>query len=238
MPPEAAQGGKAMIRIPWVFRIPSLFRIPCLVLAAAAGLAMVLPFVVSTAALAHEHRTVGPIEMTVGWADEPTFAGFKNGAELHLKDKTGKPITDLEDTLKVEIMFGNQKTGQLPLERAFGKSFGTPGDYRATIVPTRPGNYTFHFTGTIGDQKIDQSFTSSETTFDPVQEATAIEFPVKDPSPADLAARVERLGPRVDAAQSAAGEAGNAAAQAKMFGIAGIVIGALGVIIGFTKGRR
>ncbi len=227
-----------MIRISCLFRSPGLLRIPCLLLAMAAGLAVVMPFAVSTAAMAHEHRTVGPIEMTVGWADEPTFAGFKNGVQLLLKDKAGKAITDLGDTLKVEVIFGNQKTAALPIERAFGKSYGTPGDYRATIVPTRPGNYTFHFTGAIGDQKIDQSFTTSDTTFDPVQETTAVEFPVKDPSPGDLAGRIERLSPRVDAAQSAAGDAGSAAAQAKMFGIAGIVIGAVGVIVGFTRSRR
>jgi len=206
-------------------------------LATAAGLAGV-PFVVSTAALAHEHRTAGPIEMTVGWADEPAFAGFKNGVQLLLRDKAGKPIADLGDTLKAEVVFGNQKTAPLPLERAFGKSFGTPGDYRATIVPTRPGNYTFHFTGTIGSTKIDQSFTTSERTFDPVQEATTIEFPVKDPSVADLAGRIERIGPRADAAQSAAGEAGSGATQAKIFGIVGIVVGAVGVFLGLTKGRR
>lgn len=213
-------------------------HIPHLMLAMALGLALGLPFAAAPAALAHEHRTVGPIEMTVGWADEPTYAGFKNGVQLLLKDKAGKPITDLGDTLKVEVIFGTQKTAALPLERAFGKSFGTPGDYRAAIVPTRPGNYTFHFTGTIGDQKIDQSFTTSDTTFDPVQEPTAIEFPVKDPSTADLAGRIERIGPRADAAQSAAGDARNAASQARTLAIAGIVVGAAGVVAGLTKGRK
>jgi hypothetical protein len=215
-----------------------MLRTPRLLLGAGVGVALVLPFVVFLAAQAHEHRMVGPIEMTVGWADEPAYAGFKNDVQLLLKDKTGKPIIDLADTLKVEVNFGNQKTAALPLERAFGKSFGIPGDYRATIVPTRPGNYTFHFIGAVDNQQINQSFTSSDTTFDPVQEPTAIEFPVKDPTNADLAGLLQRLGPRVDSARAAAGEARSAAARARTLAVAGIVLGAAGVIMGFARGRK
>ncbi len=32
----------------------------------------------SSPAWAHQHRHVGGIETTVGWGDEPAFAGFKN----------------------------------------------------------------------------------------------------------------------------------------------------------------
>jgi len=208
------------------------------VLPAALCLALSLTFGAAGAAYAHEHRHAGPVEMTVGWADEPTFAGFKNAVQLMLRDEAGKPVTDLGDTLKVEVVFGTQKTGLLPLERAFGKTFGTPGDYRAPIVPTRPGNYTFHFVGTIGGQKVDQSFTTSDKTFDPVGESTEIQFPVKDPSPGELAGRIERFGPRVETAQAAAADAGAAATQARTLAIVGIVLGAVGTAARFAQRRR
>jgi hypothetical protein len=216
-------------------------------LAVVGGLVAVLgsPLLFPTRARAHEHRKVGPYEMVVGWADEPTFVGFKNGVQLILNDGQGKPVTDLGEDLKVEVIFADQKTAPLALERAFGKTFGRPGDYRAPIIPTRPGNYTFHFMGSVKDQKIDQSFTSSEKTFDPVAEASGVEFPAKDPSRADLAGRLERLGPRIDAAttaaqgaESASKAAGVAIGQVRSLSLAGIVLGAVGTILGLSGLRR
>src|SRR6266545_3616700 len=52
-------------------------------------------------------------------------------------------------------------------ERKIGGD-GTPGDYRAWFIRTAPGPYTFHFTGSIKGQKVDEKFTSSPTTFDEV----------------------------------------------------------------------
>jgi hypothetical protein len=180
---------------------------------------------------AHEHRTVGSVAMTVGWGDEPAFTGMKNSVQVILADKTGKPIVDLTDTLKVEVRFGSQTSGPLDIERAFGSAFGRKGDYRAQIVPTRPGTYSFHFTGAVDNQKIDETFTSSEKTFDDVQNASAIEFPVKDPSPADLSGLVQRLGPRVN-------EAGSAAARANTVGTIGVVAGVVGIAVGLGAIRR
>jgi len=186
------------------------------------------------AALAHEHRTVGSVAMTVGWAEEPTYSGFKNAVQLFLKDKAKKPITGAGDTLKVEIVFGSQKTAALPLE----ESDETPGEYLAPLIPNRPGTYTFHFVGSVAGQPIDQSFTSSETTFDPVGDSSAIQFPAKDPSVAELAGLAERLGQRLDADNAASRDAAAAAAQARTFGIAGIVLGAVGIAVGLASGRR
>lgn len=186
---------------------------------------------VAPAAWGHEHRTVGTVQMTVGWGDEPTYAGFKNSVQLILQDTGGNPITDLVDTLKVEAKFGSQTMGPLDLERAFGKTFGRPGDYRAQIVPTRPGTYAFHFVGTVDNQKIDQTFTSSDTTFDNVQDASAIQFPVKDPSASDLGGRLDRLGFRVEAARGAAG-------RATAIGAIGVVAGVVGIVVGLGAMRR
>lgn len=185
-------------------------------------------------AVAHEHRLVGRIEMVVGWADEPTFAGFKNGVQLMLSEHEN-PLLDLGDTLKVEVQFGNEKAGPLPIQRAFGKTYGRPGDYRAPLIPTRAGTYTFHFLGTIKDEKIDQSFTCSEKTFDCVGDTASIEFPAKDPSRAELAGRLERLGPRMESAVSAANDA---ASMAKTLGIIGIALAGVALVVVFGgRGR-
>lgn len=200
--------------------------------------ALSLLLVWPSAARAHEHRRIGAFEMTVGWADEPTFTGFKNGVQLIMRDSAGKPVTDLGDSIKVEVTFGTQKTAMLPVVPAFGKRFGTPGDYRAVIVPTRPGNYTFHFVGKIHDQQVDQSFTSSESTFDPVSESTEIEFPAKDPSAGELAGRLERQGPRIEAAQAAARDANGAAVQSRLLAILGVVLGAVGIVLTVMPRKR
>ena len=200
--------------------------------------AVLLPLMFTGMASAHERRQVGSYVMRIGWADEPAFAGVKNAVQLLLADSSGKPATDLPEDLKVEIIFGSQKMGPLALEAAFGKTFGRPGDFRAAVIPTRPGNYTFHFIGSLGGQLVDQSFTSSDKTFDPVTESQAIEFPAKDPSPGELAGRLERLGPRIDEGQSAARAAAATASQARLLGIVGILVGLVGIVVGVTSGRR
>jgi hypothetical protein len=182
---------------------------------------------VQAIAMAHETRKVGAYTMIVGWADEPPYVGFKNAVQATVKDSAGKAVTGLGDDLKVEVIFGDKKTAQLALT----ESDEIPGQYMASIIPTRPGNYTFHFVGSIKKQAVDQSFTSSEKTFDPVAEAADVEFPAKDPSAAQLAEQLTRLGPRIDAAQSAA-------SQSKSLAILGIVLGALGSVVSLAARRR
>ncbi|HYM90098.1 MAG TPA: hypothetical protein VEW91_00515, partial [bacterium] len=187
---------------------------------------------------AHERRTVGKFVMGVGWADEPAYAGFKNGVQLLLRDASDKPVTDLPEDLKVEVIFGTQKFGPLALEAAFGKRFGTPGDFRAPLVPTRPGNYTLHFMGSLDGQRIDESFTSSDKTFDPVVEASGIEFPAKDPSAGELGGLLERLSARVESVQASARDAAAAARAARTLGAIGIAAGIAGLIVALRLSRR
>lgn len=195
----------------------------------AAMCALTFSLAITNSVSAHEERKVGSYQFTVGWADEPTFVGFKNGVALILKDARGKPVLNLGDALKVEVLFGDQKSDLMALEPAFDleEGFGTPGDYRAALIPTRPGTYTFHFVGTIRGQKVDQKFTSSEKTFDSPRSPSEVQFPAKDPSTADLASRLERLSPRVDTVQAAA-------SQARVLGAAALVVG----ILAFASARR
>lgn len=179
-------------------------------------------------ASAHERREVGAYTVVVGWADEPTFTGFKNGVQIVMTDAAEQPIVDLvPEELKVEVEFGGSKTGPLPVEPRFRVgAFGRPGDYQAPLIPTRPGTYTFHFTGSIKGQPVNESFTSSKDTFNSPREPSEVEFPVKDPSRAQLGARALRVDQRASGARSAATAALVAAAAAILMAGAGLVMAA------------
>src|SRR5579884_1842387 len=143
---------------------------------ALAGGAAALVFLSPGVALAHEQRKVGAVQFTVGWQHEPAYAGAENAVQLFLKDAAGKSIDDLGDppSLQVQVITGSQTSDPLTLQPSFDEDtgLGTHGEFDAPIIPTRPGQYTFHFTGTVNGQKIDEKFTSSDQTFAPVTEPT------------------------------------------------------------------
>jgi hypothetical protein len=204
------------------------------IVGAALVLGLVATMIVSGAgaALAHEERAVGKYHFAVGFGDEPAYTGQKNSVQLLLADANDKPVVDLGDMLKVEVAFSDQKM-DLTLEPNFEVGeFGTPGDYRAWFFPTRPGDYTFHFSGSIRGQDVDESFTSSPTTFSAVTDPTQVEFPAKDPTTAQLAQRVDREVPRLTSAIAAErSSAKKNADSAKTIGYLGLGVGALAVIL-------
>jgi hypothetical protein len=135
-------------------------------------------------------------------------------------------VTDVGDGLSVEVSKGSDKV-KLPLVANFRVgAFGTPGDYRAWMTPTRPGTYSFHFTGTIRGQAVDETFTSSKTTFNDVEDVVNSEFPAKDPSTGDLATRLDREVSRLDAA---AKKAKDDAGSARTLAVVGIAVGVVGL---------
>jgi hypothetical protein len=199
---------------------------------AAVAAAALSAVVVSVApALAHEHRTTGAYTFTVGWKNEPTYSGFSNAVQLFLADASGKPVTNLGDTLNVTPVFNGQKGETLALRPAFGATYGTQGEYDSALTPTRPGTYAFHFTGSIAGQNIDETFTSSEKTFSNVADAGGIQFPAKDPSNGELAAKLTNLDPRIASLQAAQAQAASKASRATTLGLIGIVVGLLGIVM-------
>jgi hypothetical protein len=190
-------------------------------------------------ALAHESRKVGPYNFVVGWGDEPTYTGFKNNVELTLTDaKSEKPTIDLEDTLDVEVNFGDTTT-TLTMEPDFVPGvFGEPGVYVGHLTPTRAGEYSFHFTGTIGDEEIDEAFTCGEETFGCPVDEQEIQFPARDPSTAEISGRMERELPRIE---NQARAADDDASSATTLAFAGIGLGALALIVSLVavaRGRK
>jgi hypothetical protein len=202
------------------------------------GPALITALTVATAApaSAHERRTVGNYQFVVGWGDEPAYTGFKNSVQVTLSEASGSAVPDLGDSLKVEVTKGSDRT-TLPLVPNFRVgSFGTPGDYRAWITPTRAGTYSFHFTGSIGGQAVDETFTSSKTTFNDIEDVSAIQFPAKDPSTGQISTRLDREIPRLDtraeAVEAGVRRADDRAARARTLAVIGCVVAIAGVVAG------
>jgi hypothetical protein len=195
--------------------------------------ALLIPLLAAPAS-AHEAKTVGKYHFVVGFGDEPAYAGEKNSVKLLLADATDKPVTDLTDTLKVEVTTGSAEPLKLAMAPNFEVGeFGTPGDYRAFFIPTAPGSYRFHFTGTIKGQKIDQTFTSGPQTFSDIEDPAQVQYPVKQPTGGQLATRADRETARINAALTAErDQARDDLASARTLAIIGLIVGVLGLVAG------
>jgi hypothetical protein len=216
-----------------------------LAILAALGLVVLL----AAPAGAHERRKAGDYHYVVGFGDEPAYAGEKNSVSVTVFDHHGQPVRNA-DGLQVMILAGGKQT-KLKMEPYFGDTWGTPGDYRAFFIPTAAGQYIFQLSGTIAGKKITpQRFTSGPGTFSDVEDPAKVAFPVKSPTTAQLAERVDREVPRLSAslqgalagqqqATAAAERARDAAEQARLLAVAGVLIGAAGLLVaGLAIARR
>jgi hypothetical protein len=154
-------------------------------------------------AIAHERREVEGYQLVFGWRSEPALVGVFNGPELFVYELTedgerGDPVSGLADGLSLEISFG-PASRTLTLREAFGD----PGHYIADLIPTRPGDYSFHVTGTINDVGIDEVFTSADGEFGSVEPASDIMFPDETmPTIQDLQAQIDELRAIIEALQA------------------------------------
>lgn len=161
----------------------------------------------SGAASAHDEIHIGDYDLHLGWQHEPTYVGELNAVQLIVDGPDGAPVTDLTPTdVSVSISFGDQTSDPFPLMPSYDpdEGLGTPGELLAPVLPTTPGDYTFHVTGAIHGQTVDETVTSGEMTFDSVQGSSAIQFPMALPTMAELVTRIERLEARIDALSPAA----------------------------------
>jgi hypothetical protein len=201
-----------------------------------AGMVVAATLVSTAPAWAHADHTEGDLSIAVGFATEPAYADQPNAVQL-LVSHAEQPVTDLAPgDLTVEIDFGGQTTtvGAVP-EFEVGE-WGTPGDYRAPFIPSEPGKYTFHVTGTVDGEKVDFSMTSGPKTFDEVQDpANAMFPPVDAPSTADLSAKLDQATARADAA---AAVARSAASQARTIAILAVVVAVVALIVAVIVSRR
>ena len=103
------------------------------------------------------------------------------------------------------------------------------------VHPDRTRAVLLPLLGTIDREDFDETFTSGPSTFDDVENPQSVEFPVKQPSTEELAARLDREVPRltssIDDVQSSAQAAADDASSAKTLGIIGLIVGAVGLIV-------
>ena len=150
--------------------------------------------VLAAPALAHETATAGDLALEVGWGTEPAYAGQLNSVQLIVTHKAdGDPINDPGARLSATVSYGDQEQ-EFALTPTYDAEAGTgtPGEYAALIIPTAPGDYTFHITGTVEGVKVDLKVTSSPKTFSPVEDASAAQFPVKVPGTDQVAQRLDK----------------------------------------------
>jgi hypothetical protein len=138
------------------------------------------------------------------------------------------------------------ENAMMALEPNFGDDWGTPGDYRSFFVPTQPGAYTFTLEGKLGAQKINLVVPSGPETFGDVNDPAKTALPaVKDPTTGQLAQRLDREATRVNATMAAAAaaqrDAEDAAGQARTLALGGLLVGAVGLVLGglaLARSRR
>ncbi len=125
-------------------------------------------------------RPIGTDTVALGWQHEPAYVNELNAVQVLVTDASGAPVDDLAPgDLSVTVTFGGRTSEPVPLDPTWDEDtgLGTKGEYVGAIIPTEPGDYTFHLTGTIHGQAVDETATSGDSTFDPVTESTAIQFP-------------------------------------------------------------
>ena len=187
----------------------------------ATAAATVLILSLAAPVLAHEERAVAGFDLEVGLIAEPVYVGDRSGLEVHVT-KDAKPIEGLATTLKAQTVFGTQQRDLILAARE-----ADPGWYEAVFIPTTAGKYTFHLTGSIEGQAIDESFTSSPTGFDEVREAAVGQFPNILPTITEVAADAKK-------GADAAGQLPIALA----LGATGAVVGVVAIAVALAGRRR
>jgi hypothetical protein len=118
------------------------------------------------------------------------------------------------------------------------EAWDSPGQYKSEFIPTSPGAYNFRFFGDIEGQVIDESFESSNTTFDEVTAATDIQFPVQLSAPRETENAARGA---LDAASNAGSDASDAvdsASMANTLAIVALVLGLIGLALGGLAFQR
>lgn len=161
-------------------------------------------------AWAHQTATVGDYNVEYGWVNEPAVVGQPNAVVINVTPKgfssgsnTQPPDQDVSAFTTTAVFGGQSKVLAL---QPLGES--TPGQFIAPITPMRPGVYTIHLGGKIGTTDFNNDVTPEE-----VKTADVVQFPVLDtsmaPTPATSAINVWGL-----------------------LAVAGVVLGAIGTVLG------
>jgi hypothetical protein len=197
------------------------------------GLALVTLFLAfpGGSAQAHGHIDVGDYQLTIGFLNEPAYAGEPNGLDLlvmrhaegeeHQEEgeehheegeehaEAAEPVRGLEETLHVEIVYGSSSR-----ELELRPQWGVEGAYTADVLPTAAGDYTWHIWGDIEGTPVDVEMTSSPDTFSSVEAKADLSFPAAEQTAAELQAQAQ---------------------TAMWVGVAGAILGLAGLITGVVS---
>ena len=185
-----------------------------------------LVLALSPPASAHVVEPSGPFRVTMGWGVEPALTGAQNFVEVSVEDASGAPVRPRAGELSVEVTFG-ATARTMPLAPS-----DEGGGLRAVLVPTRPGTYAFHVTGTLRGRPVDVRATCSERTFDCVQDAAAFQFPAREPSTGEVAQRADRQTAR------ATRDAKDSADDARTLALVAVIVAALALVAAVVLGLR
>jgi len=191
------------------------------VLSAASTIAIVAASLLlfSGTAYAHERRTVGSYQLDVGWENEPAYVGQLNSLHLEVVDTRNKqPVNGLEKTLSADVAAGGLAPFKLGISPGGGE-----GVYNGPMIPTVTGTYTFHITGKIGTETIDEKFTSGPNTFVDVDNTAPLQYPTKIPVADELGKKLDALSSDVD--------------QTRLLALAALVVGIAALGVAAMRGR-
>jgi hypothetical protein len=110
------------------------------------------PFVIKPAS-AHITKVFGNYLVTVGWQNEPTYAGLMNAPIVEVKKGSGdsaKPVINALANMQISIKYGSV-TKQLD----FVPDSTVDGQYVSPLIPTKVGTYSLIMKGTVENQNID-----------------------------------------------------------------------------------
>jgi len=213
-------------------------RIAVAAAAALMSLAIVHP------ASAHDVHPFGPLTVALGWLHEPAYAGYDNAVQVIVK-QGDTPVSDITaKDLTVEVSLDNQKMDAKPLTPTADPDtgLGMPGEYELHFIPTTPGNYTFHIKGSIKGTPVDETVKASDKTFASVDNPSDVQFPAKVPTNADLATKVDKLSPRIDAVQASAKDsttsASDDASHALVVGLIALVVALVALLVAALRRRK
>lgn len=151
----------------------------------------------------HQIDSVGDYRVEIGWINEPAFSKETNGIEFYISelDKTLPPeeqqfdptkgIVDLEDDLKIELVFKGEKI-KLPVFN----DHNVKGKYYTLVDPTVPGYYQLNILGKINDTVVSKSLHPPK-----VDDRSFIEFPKSSPTEQILEEH-ETIGSQLDQVNS------------------------------------
>jgi hypothetical protein len=155
---------------------------------------------------AHDEIISGNYAFTIGWLIEPVVVGQPNSLDLfiapneeHTEGESDhdhpEGVEGAEATLEFTVEYGTVRRSYDLLPVA-----NEPGRYTASFIPTREGQYTFNFTGTINGEAVDVRFEPEE-----VSSPGPLAFPEAVPSITALSDRVIDLQSRLSLTQVLAG---------------------------------